>query len=83
MLEARGYIFDGIDWQPPADFAMSTTGAWAEADALHALLVQRADALGGCIEGSLEEAVRLALTEAIDGYELVRWPDGKVPDGKG
>jgi hypothetical protein len=29
---------------------------WTQADALHALLVKRADALMGCIEGSEEEA---------------------------
>ena len=82
-LETMGFTFDGNEWQPPQDIQMPNTGPWADADALHAQLVHRADALAGCIEGSLEEAVRLALTEAIDGYESVRWPDGKEPNGKG
>jgi len=47
-----------------------------EADALHTLLVKRADALMGCIEGSEEEA-------ELAAYERKRWPDGKVPGGKG
>jgi hypothetical protein len=41
-LEARGYVFND-----PAAF---------EGDALHALLVLRADELVGCTEGSPEEA---------------------------
>jgi hypothetical protein len=31
-----------------------------------------------------EEAVELALiTDTVERYEAKRWPDGKVPDGKG
>ena len=41
-LEARGYVFNDL--------------ATFEADALHALLVLRADELVGCTEGSPEEA---------------------------
>jgi hypothetical protein len=67
-LEARGYVFND-----PADF---------EADALHALLVLRADELIGCTEGSPEEAELEAISDAIEGYEAIRWPDGKVPGGK-
>ena len=67
-LEARGYAFND-----PADI---------EADALHALLVLRADELVGCTEGSPEEAELEAIADAIESYEAIRWPDGKVPGGK-
>jgi hypothetical protein len=52
-------------------------------DAMHALLVKRADELVGCIEGSAEEAELAALVEVIEAYESQRWPLGKVPGGKG
>ena len=50
-------------------------------DCMHGLLVARADALEA--EGSPEEAELAALADAIEAYEAVRWPDGKVPGGKG
>jgi hypothetical protein len=53
------------------------------ADTLHALLVTRADALTGGTEGSPEEQELAALTDAIEAYEAVRWPQGKIEGGKG
>ena len=53
------------------------------ADTLHALLVGRADALIGCTEGSPEEQELAALTDAIEAYEALRWPQGKIEGGKG
>jgi hypothetical protein len=67
-LEARGY-----DFNDPANF---------EGDALHALLLSRALELVGCTEGSPEEAELEAIADAIEGYEAIRWPDGKAPGGK-
>ena len=53
------------------------------ADTLHALLVTRADALMGGTEGSPEEQELADLTDAIEAYEAVRWPQGKIEGGKG
>ena len=52
-------------------------------DKMHALLVERADALIGCIKGSPEEAELAALTGTIEAYGWQRWPLGKIPGGKG
>jgi hypothetical protein len=50
---------------------------------MHALLIERADALMGCVEASPEEAELATLTDVIEAYEAVRWPEGKEPGGKG
>ncbi len=49
-LETTGYRFRDDKWLAP-----DATGGLPEADAMHALLVQRAHQLEGCIEGSAEE----------------------------
>ena len=54
-----------------------------EADAMHALLVRRADDLAESSEGSTEAAELVAIVDAIEAYEEKRWPLGKVPGGKG
>jgi hypothetical protein len=61
------------------------TPAWAEllqtpADHMHALLVERADALMGW-RGVPQRSRTRHLTDAIEAYEGVRWPDGKAPGG--
>jgi len=38
----------------------------AESDAVHGVLVQRADALEGCIEGSDEERAFVTVTDAME-----------------
>ena len=45
-----------------------------EADAMHALLIKRADELVGCTEGSPEET---ELSDVINAYEAKRWPSVK------
>jgi hypothetical protein len=79
-LQAMGYAFDGGDWQPLENMQGPKLVTWTEADALYAKLVQLADTLDYCAEGSLQEVVRYALTKAINGYQSVRWPQGGVAD---
>lgn len=51
-LEALGYCFRAGRWQSQ----LSVPGqSWAEADALHYLLVARADKLIGCTDGSADQ----------------------------
>lgn len=79
-LEALGYCFRAGGWQPQ----LSRPGqSWAEADALHHLLVARADRLISCTDGSADQDELEAIGEAIEAYEAVRWPDGKIEGGKG
>jgi uncharacterized membrane protein (DUF485 family) len=74
-LEGMGYVFTGGEWQRRGTF---TATALREADAMHALLVHRADALEGCVEGSDEErelaalvAIRTLLAPALIVIVLV------------
>jgi hypothetical protein len=50
---------------------------------MHSLLVQRADTLIGCTDGSADQDELEAIGEVIEAYESVRWPNGKVDGGKG
>ena len=67
----------------PDNSAEAITRLFAVTDKMRALLVERADALVGCVEGSPEEAESQALTDTIEAYERQRWPLGKIPGGKG
>ncbi len=80
-LEALGYCFRADRWHPP--LLAPAHRRWAEADALHQLLVQRADRLIGCTDGSSDQDELEAIGEAIESYEALRWPNGKVDGGKG
>jgi len=54
-----------------------------EADAMHALLVTRADALMGATDESDGATELQEITDAVKAYEMKRRPRGKVPGGKG
>jgi len=82
-LQALGYAFTLADGWTASSDAHTHAGAIAEADAMHGLLMRRADTLEGCTEGSSEEAELSLITDAIEAYEAKRWPDGKDPGGKG
>ena len=77
--------FQDGEWVPPvlAPAVATQQSTLAESDAMHSALVQRADALEGCLEGSEEERELAAITDAIEAYEAKRWPEGKIPGGKG
>jgi hypothetical protein len=79
--KALGYTFSLTDgWSPPGAGTFVCT---TESDYMHSVLMRRADALQGCSEGSPEEAELASIIDAIEKYETKRWPDGKVPGGKG
>jgi hypothetical protein len=69
--------------EPRDSSAEAVTRLSEVTDKMHALLVERADALVGCSKGSPEEAELAALTDTIEAYEWQRWPLGKIPGGKG
>jgi hypothetical protein len=69
-LEQLGYRF-ADDWHQPTGVTAATPAS-AQADGMHALLVQRADALEECTEGSEEERELAAITDAIEAYETLR-----------
>jgi len=77
LLEAMGYVFRGHEWVGPA------IPATFEADAMHALLVLRADAIEGFSERSDEEKEFAMISEVLESYEAKRWPEGKVAGCKG
>ena len=81
ILESIGYCFRDGRWNSPLQVRPDAE-LWTEADALHQLLVERADALIGCTDGLVDHELE-AIGEAIEAYEAVRWPDGKIDGGKG
>jgi hypothetical protein len=77
-MENLGYTFDGLAWNGPTGVNLDH-----EADAMHALLILRADRLEGCTEGSAEETELKLIAERVEAYEAKRSPNGSVPGGKG
>ena len=79
FLEAHGFRFRPTEgWtggQLPASVAVL--------DAMHSVLMRRADDLEGCAVGSDEEAELEEVVDVIGAYEAIRWPLGKIAGGKG
>jgi len=66
FLEAQGYAFEEGGWKP----IVGNTSATLEGDAIHAMMVRRAEAIAGHPD---HEAEFESLTIAINAYESVRW----------
>ena len=50
---------------------------------MHVLLVLRADKPASCTEELGEEAELEMIADAVEAYEAVRSPNGKIDGGKG
>ena len=83
QLQAQGWTWREGAWEPPANAGAAGQGVAAAVDVLLAVLACRADALAGCMPGSAEEVELEAIGGAIEAYESARWPEGKIPSGKG
>jgi len=70
-LQTLGYGYENDEWRPPTTDAATPLSSLAEADALHAVLMRRADALAGYQEGSGEEELK-AIVDLIESYEVKR-----------
>src|SRR5215510_9750588 len=88
-LEALGFKYTSDrGWLPPINSGCGAIGETvpnftAEADAMHALLVVRADALMGEPEASDGATELQLIANAVEAFEIKRWPRDKVPGGKG
>jgi hypothetical protein len=65
-----------IGYLPARDTFLGSPCA-AEADALHSLLVLRADKLAGHLALTEETTELELIADAVEAYESVRWPAGK------
>jgi hypothetical protein len=81
VMETLGYTFDGFVWNAPGA-GVPIPCLHDEADAMHALLIRRADKLEACTEGSDEKGELKMIADTVSAYEAKRWPDGVVPGGK-
>ena len=82
VLRQMGFTWRNGRWLPPVG-TENQPAIVAAADAMHRVLVERADRLVGCSENSDDEADLIQIGEAIEAYEMQRWSRGKDPGGKG
>ena len=85
ILASQGYRFENGAWTRTRPFTpdFGVDGLTADAEAMHALLILRADALSGHTENSDEAAELETITDTIERYEAKRWPNGRADGGKG
>ena len=82
VLREMGFTWRNGRWIPPLS-AESRPPIVPAADAMHHVLIARADRLVGCVENSDDEEELVRIGEAVEAYEAQRWPRGKEPGGKG
>lgn len=80
LLEARGFTFTREHgWSGPRlGHSLIDAG-----DKMHAALVSGMDALASSGARTDKHGVLAAAMDAVVAYEVARWPDGKVPGGRG
>jgi hypothetical protein len=85
ILASQGYRFENGAWTRtrPVLPDFDVDGLMADADAMHALLILRADALSGHTENSDEAAELQRVADTLERYEAKRWPSGRADGGKG
>jgi hypothetical protein len=77
IVERLGY---GLEWMPPTGTPAAASPAFAEADAMHALLVLRADKLGGCTEGSARSIASRQARSAARSSSRALWTSFRQPN---
>ena len=82
VLREMGFTWRNGRWLPLVTLE-SQPAIVPAADAMHRVLVERADRLVGCVENSDDEEELVRIGEAVERYEAQRWPQGKEPGGKG
>jgi hypothetical protein len=76
-LEGLGYTYRDGEWLPTV--VAPPLPLTAEADAVHGMLMRRADALDRCSKGSDEEGELETIVDLLKAYEARRWPLAKDP----
>jgi hypothetical protein len=80
VLRGMGFQFSDGAWVAPSHSIADIT---TEADRMHALLVERADEISGCPDGSDDDTELKSIADALEAYEAKRWPTGRETAVKG
>src|SRR5262249_36741028 len=81
-LEALGFTYCNGTWLPAAPVPSQALPIVGAADAMHAALVRRADALAWFPEGPEEEAELRTITNVIEAYEAKRCRMAESREGR-